>query len=139
MYCMYVQEFLFLQVLHVCVGIAGICMYVTISRYCMYQQVLKVCAGMSLCIGIACMCRYRRYVHVCQYRQVLSVCEGIVGISRYVTMCRYVSVCVGIQILLIQKYLQIHTDTYIYIQYLHIVTYLRIPAIPTHTGNTYTQ
>ncbi len=57
---------------------------------------------------------------------------------RYITMCRYVSVCVGIYILLIQKYLQIHTDSYIYRKYLHIVTYLHIPVIPTYTGNTYT-
>ena len=77
---------------------------------------------------------------------------------RYVTMCRYVSVCVGMYIVLLQKYLKIHTDTYIYIQYLHImkipqavhtfntykyvqylfiVTYLLIPAIPSYTCNTY--
>jgi hypothetical protein len=52
-------------------------------------------------------------------------------------MCRYVSVLVGMYIVLIQKYLQIHTDTYTYTQYLHIVTYLLIPAIPTDTDNAY--
>ena len=56
---------------------------------------------------------------------------------RYVTMCRYVSLSVSMYIVLLQKYLQIHTDTYTYIQYLHIVTYLHIPTIPTYTGNTY--
>ncbi len=52
-------------------------------------------------------------------------------------MCRYVSVCVGINSVLAEKYLQIHTDTYTYIQYRHIMTYLLIPAIPTHTDNSY--
>ncbi len=54
-------------------------------------------------------------------------------------MCRYVSVCVvGIEIVLIKKHLQIHAETYTYIQYLHILIYLHIPAMPTHTCNTYT-
>jgi hypothetical protein len=41
------------------------------------------------------------------------------------------SVYVGIVMVLIQNYQQIHADTY-------IVIYLHIPAIPTHTCNTYT-
>jgi hypothetical protein len=36
-------------------------------------------------------------------------------------MCRNMSVYVGIVMVLIHKYLQIHTDTNQYIQYLHIV------------------
>jgi hypothetical protein len=50
---------------------------------------------------------------------------------RYMCMCRYVDHTDP-------RYLQIHSDTYTYIQYLHIVTYLHIPAIPTHTHNTCT-
>jgi hypothetical protein len=51
-----------------------------------------------------------------------------------------VSVCAGIEIVLIQKCLQIHAENYTYLQYLHIVIYLHLPAIPTHihTIPTYT-
>ena len=54
----------------------------------------------------------------------------------HVTICRYMSVYVGMKIVLIKKYLQMHTHTYTYIQYLLIRTYQHIPAIYTHTRNT---
>jgi hypothetical protein len=46
---------------------------------------------------------------------------SICNYCRYITISRYMSVYVGMYMVLIQKYLQIHTNTYIYIQYLHIV------------------
>jgi hypothetical protein len=94
---MYVHVCHYVQVLHVCAGIACMCWYVTMCRncmyvyvghsiivslsagiecmhrYCMYLQVLHVCAG------IACMCRRWMYVQVCHYVQVLHVCSGIYG------------------------------------------------------------
>ena len=42
-------------------------------------------------------------------------------------MCRYVD----------RTGPEVPADTYTYIQYLHIMTYLLIPAIPAHTCNTY--
>ena len=58
------------------------------------------------------MCNYKQ---VCHYVQV------------YVSICRYVN----------STDPEIPADTYTYIQYLHIMTYILIPAIPAHTCNTY--
>ena len=59
---------------------------------------------------------------------------SICNYCRYITMSRYMSVYVGMCMVLIQKYVQILPDTYIYIQYLHIQIYLHIPS---YTSNTY--
>ena len=71
-----------------------------------------------------CICRYLKKIPT---RYCMSVS---VGISLCAGMCQY---C---------RYFhstdpEIHADTYIYIQYLLIQTYLLIPTIPAYTCKTY--
>ncbi len=83
-----------------------------------------------------------RYVQVCRTLTFKSV-----GISKrhlhnsdiqYVFLCVGMSLCAGIC-----RYLQVchqhkSRSTCTYMQYLHIVTYLHIPVIPSDTCNTFT-
>ena len=71
-----------------------------------------------------CICRYLKKIPT---RYCMSVSVGISLCAGMCQYCRYFH----------RTDPEIHADTYTYIQYLHIQTYLLIPTIPAHTCKTY--
>ena len=71
-----------------------------------------------------CICRYLKKIPT---RYCMSVSVGISLCAGMCQYCRYFH----------RTDPEIHADTYTYIQYLHIQTYLLIPTIPAYTCKTY--
>jgi hypothetical protein len=111
-YCMYVQVFHHLCVLHVCACIAcmSLCACIAcMSMYCMHEQVCHYVYVLHACIAcIACM-------SLCAG---IQVCECIACMCKYGTMCRY---CMYVRVFLQWCF----RDTY---TYLHIPAHSDIPA-----------